>query len=158
MKWAWALPFIQIHMINKRLLKDIKKLSFGYTIEPTKNYFMVREFLLPPGYNREEISILVLPPEDYPISPPGVGSSFAYIPKALLFHGYELQDLHPDMNYPGFGDWAWLCFQEIKWNPNKDNLITFFEIVRTTLTNPEIIRPIVSPKGFFERIKRAFFE
>lgn len=144
-------------MFNKKLKEDLKKLSYVYEIEFIKTYFIARGFLLPPGYNLNEISILVLPPEDYPLSPPGVGSSYAYIPKGVLYQGYELQNVYPDLNYPGFGDWAWFCFRDIEWNPNKDDLIKFFELIRTTLTNQPVKKPVMKQDGFFEKLKKAFF-
>lgn len=128
-------------MLNKRVREDIKDLTYGYAVKVSEDYLVISNFKLPEGYNKNEIEILLYPPKDYPISHPGVGSSNVYIPNDVLYHEKEISDFHPNVN-PKWGNWAWLCFREIKWNPLKDNLLTFFELVRLHLTNLEIKKPV----------------
>lgn len=97
---------------------------------------------LPPGYDRNEIPLLVELPADYPCSPPGIAGRRVYVPPDLRFHGHRLADIHPGttpcFSTPGFGPWAWLCYETIEWNPLGDNLITFLEMIRGDLTDPTI--------------------
>ena len=114
---------------------DLIELSYDYRIDVDEDleYFIVRQFKLPPGYNTSAIDIMVEIPDDYPESPPGVGESHVYVPEGLLFHGQEPEDYH---DWTGPDGWAWWCYSSISWDPCKDNLITFFEIMRAHLTDP----------------------
>ena len=120
--------------MNKKLIKDIKELSRGYDSviidkDEDGEFILIKGFKLPPGYNRNKIDVLLYPPKDYPLSPPGLEHSL-FVPKDLRYKGAKIEDFHPK----SASNWAWLCFQRIRWNPNKDNLITFFEMVRANLT------------------------
>ena len=128
-------------MNYNRLLFDIKKLSCVYPVALDDNFerLVVSNFNLPPGYNLNHISVLLMLPPDYPESPPGTGNSGVYLPSGLLFDGIKPIDYHensgPDDN------WAWWCYAEIKWDLCKDDLITFFELLRAHMTNPPINSP-----------------
>ena len=122
--------------MNTRILeRHLSDLSYVYTISVDEDmrFFIVRNFDLPPGYNRRQIDIWVEIPSDYPESAPGVGGSDVYVPKGLKFHGRKPSDYHGSSGPKG---WAWWCYEWIDWNPCKDNLISFFELVRAHMTNP----------------------
>ena len=94
----------------------------------------MRNFNLPLGYNLSEIDIWTTIPPDYPESPPGVGGSHIYVPQGLKYRGQTPKDYHPNV---GPRKWAWWCYEWIKWDPCKDDLITFFELLRAHMTNPK---------------------
>ena len=121
------------------LLKDhLRRVSYGYPITVSDDYswVIVRSFKLPPGFNRYSTEVLVKIPSDYPLSPPGIGSARVYLPKTLRFNGREMYDLHPNTG-PGWGDWAWFCYEHIRWDPNRDNLVKTLEMIRADLTSPK---------------------
>jgi hypothetical protein len=111
-------------------------LSVGYLLSVSSDFrwIIVRDFRLPPGFNYFCTDVLVEIPQDYPCSPPGV-AAHVYLSPKLRFKGQELQDLHEGTT-PGWGDWAWFCYSKIDWDPNRDDLIKFMEMVRADLTNP----------------------
>jgi hypothetical protein len=118
------------------LENDVRELSFAYRCELDNNYrqLVVKNFNLPPGYNFPTVEILLEIPSDYPESPPGVGGSHVYLTKGLRFRGRKPRDYHEDT---GPSDkWSWWCYSWIKWDPCKDNLVTFFELLRAHMTNP----------------------
>ncbi|MCF7955254.1 MAG: hypothetical protein K9M75_05590 [Phycisphaerae bacterium] len=124
-------------MNRNRLLSDIKRLSCVYPVAVDDNLesLIIRDFNLPPGYNCNYVSVLLMLPSDYPESPPGTGDSKVYLPNGLLFKGEIPADYHEN-NGPD-DDWAWWCYEDIEWDLCKDDLITFFELLRAHMTNPE---------------------
>ena len=117
-----------------RLEEDVKNLSYVYTVALDGDHLVVRDFNLPPGYNWDSIPVLLKLPGDYPESPPGVGSSKVFVPTGLLFGGRIPNDYHE--NSGPDEKWAWWCYEWIKWNTCRDDLITFFELLRAHMTNP----------------------
>ena len=119
------------------LRRQVKALSAAYPLRVRNDYgcIVVREFRLPPGFNRPRTEVLMGIPSDYPCSPPGIGKHRIYVPRDLRYRGRRLADLHSETT-PGWGSWAWLCYQWIKWNPHRDNLLSLMEMVRADLTNP----------------------
>lgn len=77
-------------------------------------------------------SILFDIPKEFPMVAPGVGfghPSYAiHVPK-LYFNGRQLSDTHHCSHSP----WTWLCFQEMKWNPRSDNLVTLLEAIEYSI-------------------------
>lgn len=126
------MPSCSSHLIN-----DLLMLKVGYVVIVHENYkwFIAKDFKLPPGYNYRLTDILVEIPEDYPCSPPGVGISHVYLNPKLRFRGRKLSDLH-EYTTPGWGEWAWYCFQSIQWDMIRDDLVNFMDIIRTELSNP----------------------
>ena len=119
-----------------RLNDDLNVLSMGYTLSLSDDlkWVTVHDFKLPPGYNLGYTDILMETPSDYPFSPPGVGVR-VYLNPDLHFRGRKLADLHARVT-PGWGNWAWFCYEWINWDPNNDDLVKFMEMIRTDLTNP----------------------
>jgi hypothetical protein len=127
---------------HPRLERDLQNLSRGCALWIGDDYgfVVVDELRLPPGYNCSTTRLLITLPPDYPLSPPGVGDNRVYLPPTLRFKRRELRDLHPivepPFRTPGFGPWAWLCYERVDWIPEHDNLIRFVEMVRADLTKP----------------------
>ncbi|MDA1278409.1 MAG: hypothetical protein O2960_30830 [Verrucomicrobia bacterium] len=126
-----------------RLERDLGELSHAFQlwIDEDNEFVVVSGVRLPPGYNTRQIDVLIELPDDYPFSPPGVADSPVYLPPNLRFRGRALDDLHkfrtPCCETPGFGPWAWFCYEDVQWSPENDNLIKFLEMIRADLTNPE---------------------
>lgn len=122
---------------SPRLTNDLKLLSVGYplSVSGDDKWLIVHDFKLPPGFNYSSMDILVEVPRDYPCTPPGV-ATHVYLLEKLRFKGKKLRHLHEGVT-PGWGDWAWFCYQRIDWDPNRDDLVNFMEMMRTDLTNPE---------------------
>jgi len=128
-----------------RLMEALQRLSFHFPlcVNDDHKFVVVGGVRLPPGYNRDHTPLLIELPADFPCSPPGIAGRRVFVPPDLRFRGRRLADIHPGttprFSTPGFGPWAWLCYEAINWNPLKDNLITFIEMVRADLTNPETV-------------------
>jgi len=123
--------------LNVRVLEDdVRALSLAYEVALDDGYrhLFVKNFNTPPGYNFSTIPILLEIPQDYRESPPGVGSSHVYVPSGLLYRGHKPKDFHEAVGPSK--DWAWWCYEQINWNPCRDNLINFFELVRLHMSQP----------------------
>ena len=121
----------------QRLKHDLRMLSYVYPIAIDEDFMfiLVDGFNTPPGYNFDIIQILLRLPGNYPESPPGLGDARVYVPSKLTFKGRVPEDFH---EYSGPTDkWAWWCYEKIDWDPCKDNLVTFFELLRAHMTNPK---------------------
>ena len=114
--------------------RDVRALSYAYPVrvEDDMSEIVVRGFNPPPGYNWEFIPVRLEIPPDYPESPPGVGDSHVYVPRGLRYRGRKPKDYHEDEGPSGF--WAWWCYEKIDWDPCRDDLITFFELLRAHMT------------------------
>ena len=120
------------------LSRQLRALALGYRLEitPDLQWLLVRDVRLPPGYDRSTTEVLVQLPPDYPASPPGLNGG-VFVRPDLRFRGRLLDSVHQTVT-PGWGAWAWFCYQQIRWNPHRDNLISFMEMVRADLTDPPI--------------------
>lgn len=123
------------------LSEHFSVLSLAYTLSVDDHWrwLVVEDFNLPWGYNHSQIQVLIELPNDYPLSPPGVGSSGIFLPRSIRYHDRELRDLHPRTR-PRVrcrGKWAWFCYQWIHWDPMWDDLVKLLEMVRADLTNPK---------------------
>jgi hypothetical protein len=121
--------------VLERQLKDLS-VKYPLLVSDDYRYLTVQEFDLPPGFNCHRTEILVEIPPGYPRSPPGVGESHVYVNRGLLFMGRRLSDLYDRVTPDWEGEWAWLCYRQIDWDPHRDNLVTFMEMIRTDLTKP----------------------
>ncbi|OHB65849.1 MAG: hypothetical protein A2V70_16655 [Planctomycetes bacterium RBG_13_63_9] len=117
---------------------------FCLWVDDWDRFVIVREVTLPPGFNRRSTDVLIELPEDYPMSPPGVAGSRIYVNAGLTFHRRipaEYRECSsPTYGTPGFGPWAWICYEHIHWNPVRDNLVRFVEMLRADLTQPPTIQ------------------
>ncbi len=125
-----------------RLESHLKLLSKHYPlwIDDDYRFVIVGRIRLPRGYDCREANLLIELPSDYPVTPPGVGDHRVYVWPQLQFHGRALRDQHPEttpgFHTPGFGPWAWWCYQTIRWIPSRDDLVRFVEMVRADMINP----------------------
>jgi hypothetical protein len=124
-------------------LVDLSK-YYRLSIDDYYRFVIIHDFNLPPGFNWRTTNVLVELPLDYPQTPPGVGDSRVFVRTGLRFYGHMLADYYesrvrPTYATPGFGPWAWVCYQHVRWNPLRDNLIRFLEMLRADLTNPPTI-------------------
>ncbi|MBN2212277.1 MAG: hypothetical protein JW709_12840 [Sedimentisphaerales bacterium] len=119
------------------LKKHLQLISYAHrlTIEDNYKWVIVHGFVLPPNFNITLTDVLLRIPSDYPLSPPGIGSARCYLPKHLRFNGRKMRDLH-ETSGPGWGDWAWFCYEYVNWNPHRDDLIKTLEMIRADLTKP----------------------
>ena len=124
------------------LQQHLRELSKHYPlwIDNAYTFVVVENVPLPAGYNCKQPQVLVELPKDYPQSPPGVGNSRVYVPANLRYDFRILKDVHqnrgPWYSTPGFGPWASVCYQWIRWDPRRDDLIIFLEMVRANLWHP----------------------
>ena len=116
--------------------QQLRELSLGYPLSISDDYdwIIASRFRLPPGFNLQHTTVLLEIPSDYPLSPPGIGSR-VYLPPSLRFGDKKLKDLHEGTT-PGWGSWAWFCYEWIRWDPHRDDLVKFLEMIRADLTNP----------------------
>lgn len=127
---------------SRRLEEHLKALSRHYvlSIDDDCRFIIVNRVRLPPGYNAEETDVLIELPEDYPLSPPGIGENYVFVPASLRFRGCRLKDIHPDVtptySTKGRTPWAWWCYEDIRWDPCRDDLIKFLEMLRSDMTTP----------------------
>jgi hypothetical protein len=112
-------------------------------LSENRKWLCLYSVFLPPGYGKESTEILISIPADYPASPLGVGNSRVYVPPSLRFYGRELRDIHPgkipSIRTTKTGSFAWWCYEWVEWDPMRDDLISFMEMVRADLTNPPVI-------------------
>ncbi len=116
---------------------------FNLWLDESCRFVIIRGVKLPPGFNRRYVDVLLELAPDYPMSPPGLGNSRVFLSAGLRYRRRRLSEyreqVHPSLPTPGFGPWAWLCYENIQWSPRNDNLVTFIEMLRGDLTNPETI-------------------
>ncbi len=120
------------------LVRHLEVLSIAHPLSISDDYewLIVRDFLLPPEFNQYSTDVLVEIPDGYPCSPPGVGNSHVYLPPDLRYQGRRLVDLHGEIT-PGWGNWAWFCYEWIRWDPHSDDLVKFMEMIRADLSKPK---------------------
>lgn len=127
---------------KEKHLRNLSRVGFTLWIDDDLRFVIVEGVLLPPGYDRNRIPVLIELPSNYPVTPPGVGDNRIYVPGSLRYGGRELEDIHegstPNVATPGWDDWAWMCYEEIEWEPCRDDLITLIETIRADLTDPEL--------------------
>ena len=123
-------------------LEILSRVGFPLWIDDDFEFVIVEGVRLPPGYNLYEIPVLIELPPDYPLTPPGVGSSSIYVPGKLRYKGRKLRDIHkkttPNFETPSFSGWAWMCYEHIDWDSCRDDLITLIERIRADLTTPPL--------------------
>ncbi|TWU21313.1 E2/UBC family protein [Bythopirellula polymerisocia] len=126
-----------------RDLRNLSRAGFSLWIDERRRFVIVEGVHLPHGYDRPKIPVLIELPSVYPSLAPGVGKDRIYIPGDIRYLGYCLRDVHtgaiPRYHTPGWNGWAWLCYEQIAWNPLRDDMIAFIEMVRASLTDPETL-------------------
>jgi hypothetical protein len=128
-------------VVNMRVLEeDVRALSYAYQValDDDCRHLFLKDFNTPPGYNFSTIPVLLEIPFDFPESPPGVGGSLLFLPRGLRYYGRKPQDFHEEVGpaQDSGKQWGWWCYERIDWDPCHDDLITFFELLRTDMTDP----------------------
>ena len=120
------------------LTRHLRELSLACSIVASRDLSVViiQDVKLSPGWNRSQTQMLVQIPEDYPLSPPGTAGSYIYVEAGLRFGGRRPADYTEGHRFAGI-KWAWWCYENIGWDPLRDNLVTLLERVRADLSNPE---------------------
>ena len=124
------------------LQAQLQELSRHYPlwVDDWYRFVILRGMRLPPGFNYDTTDVLIEIPTDYPSVPPGLGDSRVYVNSGLRFYNQPLaeyrENTYPDYPTFGFGPWAWVCYRTISWDPMRDDLIGFVEMLRADLTNP----------------------
>ena len=126
---------LEQHILDLCCVYEVGLDKIGY-----KECLFINNFNLPPGYNYSAIRILLTLPNNYPVAAPGVGGSRVFVPISLRFKGRQPTDFHPGVapidNLKK--EVAWWCYESVSWQPCKDNLITFTELLRAHMTNPPV--------------------
>ncbi len=143
---------VNIHRIDVDILILDKVLFNGrhnIIISNDRSSLFVEGFYLPDGYSPDRSNILMLFPDDYPETPPGLSSRQGiYLTRGLEYNGRRLgcsNDYHSGCSC---GDsqmvrtmaekgWAWWCFARMAhWNPRRDGLLQVFTVLLETLQHP----------------------
>jgi len=124
------------------LIRHLRDLSLVCRVRASQDCrrVVILDVCLPPtGWNRTHTRMMIEGiPEDYPLSPPGLCGSRAFVESGLRFRGRKPLDYQEGHWFAGV-NWALWCYRSIKgWDPRRDNLRTFLEMVRTDMTNPLI--------------------
>ena len=137
--------------MNARLKADLTRLSYGHPVSLGDNYIIVEQFQLPVGFDQRTIRVLIEIPDDYPLSPPGIGNHLIYVSSGITLRGRRLRDVYshvrPKSGQPGF---SWFCYQRIDWDPRCDDLVTVIDLVRANLTT-QLRDP--APVGLIDKLK-----
>lgn len=125
--------------ISANLLRHIQRLATVHQVKLAEqcDWLVVTGVRLPPGYNFRRTSVLIELPADYPLTPPGVWDH-VYVDNRLRFRSKELRDLHAGSNplWDKAGQWGWWCYERVDWDPRRDDLVRFIEVMRKDFTDP----------------------
>ena len=98
-------------------------------------WFCIRDFDLPPGFNKTQSALLIELDVTYPFTPP----KGSYLDRDIrTSSGWTIDHYHPGENKFSSKGWAWLCLHVDGWKPNANivqghNLLRFCDIVYLTL-------------------------
>lgn len=120
-------------MIPAQLATELESLrSLGYQIEAIENAGVVclvfTEYQVPDGYNKATSELLVQCPESYPNGNPDM---FWMDSDLRLKFGEGQTNTNPE-NVLG-KEWLRYSWHIQKWNPGRDNLLTYLEFINRRL-------------------------
>lgn len=120
-----------MHTMNGRLAEHLAAVAEVLPIEATRDgrWMLARHFPLPSGFNVFETRLLIGIPTLYPQAPPGA----VYLSPDVRLRDRPLPNL-----FAGHGptaEWAWLCMYPQSWDPCRDSLVRFLDVVRAELSN-----------------------
>lgn len=117
--------------LNARLATDLAAVAAVLPIEASRDgrWMLSRYFPLPRGFNSTTTRLLLPIPQLYPQAPPCA----VYLSPDVRLHDRPLPNLYPDRGPTR--EWAWLCMYPQSWDPCRDSLVRFLDLVRTELSN-----------------------
>ncbi len=94
----------------------------------------VASFPLPPGWNRESVTLVFLAPPGYPPAQP---DCFWMEPAPIRLQGGGTpQGTNESNPIPGIGPrGTWFSWHLQSWNPNRDTLVTYVGVVKKRMLN-----------------------
>ena len=140
--WLWR---VFVLFRNKRLIRQhvglLDRAGFDAEVSNDFSWVCVRNIDLPGwrgdwtdsrGRVVQTTSVLFDIPIDYPMSPPGVGSSHPsraiHLP-LIYFRGELMKDFYRCRHSP----WYWFCFQRLDWDPRQDSLLSLVAVVEASI-------------------------
>jgi len=106
------------------------------TRQPSGAYLVeVPNYKMPPGWNRESVTILFLAPPGYPAAQP---DCFWIEPGAVRLKNGDTPKNTNDTNpIPGVGTrGTWFSWHLQSWNPNRDSLVRYLHVIEQRLHPP----------------------
>lgn len=95
----------------------------------------IKDISLPTGWNSHQTDIKFVAPAGYPFAPP---DCFWTYPVLMLKNGLAAQASNNQTPAPEGGTGGtWFSWHVQHWDPNKDNLLTFFRLIERRLANPQ---------------------
>jgi hypothetical protein len=90
---------------------------------------------LPPGWSKPKTGITFVAPQGYPFAKPDCFWADADL---RLANGTIPQNTQPNNPIPGLPDQLlWFSWHVEPWNPNRDDLVTWFAIIKQRLSRPQ---------------------
>jgi len=86
----------------------------------------LRNFLLPPGWNKQRVTVYFIVPVGYPVARP---DTFWTDPDLRLANGGPAVNTGNNQQ-PGVpGNLLWFSWHPSTWNPNRDNLVSYVAMI-----------------------------
>ena len=117
-------------------LDELKKIYSTVELHPGgggKQWILIGDVTLPPGWNQRTTSIVIELPVGYPMAAP---DCFWADGALRLASGAMPQNTGMNANYGGGVQRLWFSYHPSGWNPNIDGLVRYVNVVRTRLQQP----------------------
>ena len=92
----------------------------------------IQGFRLPPGWNSDETNVVFIAPVGYPMARP---DCFWTSKELALASGAPPANSAINNNYGEPDPMRWFSFHASKWDPNRDDILTFTMLVRRRLSD-----------------------
>jgi hypothetical protein len=105
-------------------------------LQPNGSYLVeIPNYPMPPGWNQRSVTILFLAPTGYPGAQP---DCFWVEPRGIrLENGATPQNSNDTNEIPGVGQrGTWFSWHLQKWDPNRDSLLTYLNVIKQRLSPP----------------------
>ena len=103
------------------------------TRQPSGAYLIeIPDYRMPPGWNREVVTVLFLAPPGYPAAQP---DCFWVEPVGVrLANGATPQGSNDSNPIPGIGPrGTWFSWHLQQWDPNRDSLVRYLNVIKQRL-------------------------
>lgn len=116
-------------------VKDLKEQYSGASVtQQASGAYLIEipNYKMPPGWNRELVTILFLAPPGYPAAQP---DCFWIEPGAMrLKNGDTPQNTNDSNPIPGVGQrGTWFSWHVQSWDPNRDSLVRYVNVIKQRL-------------------------